>query len=346
MAILYLPKEKYNAWLAKLNDTFTVFYPDLIKDKVHYKKLSKKYFDDPYYAMDKALEKIRPAEALKGFLYRPKEKVGGLENKSSIELKTDSSPQIIIGAKNCDLRPLMVHQKMYLENEFGEPFYKSQRERTIIVAVDCPKPETTCFCNLLGLKPYPEKGADIILSVLPSGYVFETITDAGEKLLRDNDHLFQEAGSNDIATRDQIRNSAVKTLESINPKKWREDLAEAIEKNNDEKFWNEGCKTCVECYGCLMVCPTCFCFLLYDTPTGNEGFLRHKVWDACYYAAYARVGGGGNSRPEFWKRFQNRFHCKFMTFPNDYGFNACSGCGRCFSVCMGKIDIRKILEKL
>jgi ferredoxin len=78
----------------------------------------------------------------------------------------------------------------------------------------------------------------------------------------------------------------------------------------------------------------------------EQGFVRHKVWDACYYAAYARVGGGMNARPEFWKRFRNRFHCKFMNFPNEYGFNACSGCGRCFSVCMGKIDIRKILEKI
>lgn len=346
MAILFLPKEKFNAWLLKLHDNFIIYYPALLESKVHYKKLDKNYFNDPYYSMDKVLQRIRPVESLKGFLFRPQERVGGLDNKKKLEVSLDSTPQIIIGAKNCDLRPLMVHQKMYLENEFGEPFYKAQQERTLIIAVDCPKPEQTCFCNLLGLKPYPEQNADIMIAILPSGYIFETSSKKGEELLRNYNHLFQEASSSDILERNEIRKQAIAMLETINPQKWRDDLAQGISKKADETFWQEHAQKCVECFGCLMVCPTCFCFLLYDTPSSEQAFARHKIWDACYYAAYARVGGGMNPRPEFLKRFQNRFHCKFMNFYNEYDFNACSGCGRCFSVCMGKIDIRKILEKI
>lgn len=346
MAILFLPKEKFNAWLAKLYDNFTIYYPALLENKIHYKKLDKDYFIDPYYAMDKDLERIRPVESLKGFVFRPKEKVGGIDKKSKVDISLDESPQIVIGAKNCDLRPLMVHQKMYLENEFGEPFYKAQRERTIVIAADCPVPEQTCFCNLLELKPYPEDGADIILSVIPSGYIFETTNDQGEKLIRDFNHLFQEAGTTDLMKREESRKHAIAILENINPKAWRKDLPKAIDEMKEENFWQDGGKTCVECFGCLMACPTCFCFLLYDELEEKESFHRYKVWDACYYSAYARVGGGMTPRAEFWKRFRNRFHCKFMNFTNDYGFHACSGCGRCFSVCMGKIDIRKILEKI
>lgn len=346
MATLFLPKEKFNTWMLKLHEKFTIYYPAQVENKVHYKKVDKNFFADPNFSIDKTLEKIRPTEPLKGFFYRPKEKVGGLDKKSKIEVSLDETPRIIIGAKNCDLRPLMVHQKMYLENELGEPFYKAQRDRTIIIAADCPVPEQTCFCNLVGLKPYPEKGADIVVSVISSGYIFETANEKGESLLRDFNHLFQEAATADLTKRDEQRKQAVATLQSINPTKLRTDLTKAISEKNEEDFWVESAKSCVECFGCLMVCPTCFCFLLYDDATKESGFNRYKIWDACYYAAYARVGGGMNTRPEFWKRFRNRFHCKFMNFPNDYNFYACSGCGRCYSVCMGKIDIRKILEKI
>ncbi|MEO0083989.1 MAG: 4Fe-4S dicluster domain-containing protein [candidate division WOR-3 bacterium] len=348
MTILFLPKEKFNAWLAKLHDNYTIYYPAPIENKIHYKKLDKKFFDNPFYSIADALTQIRPVESLKGFFYRPKEKVGGLVNKSKVEIPFDESPQIIIGAKSCDIKPLMVHQKMYLENEFGEPFYKAQRERTIIIAADCPQPEQTCFCNLLGLKPFVEFGADISLTVLANGYIFEALNSKGENLLRDFDHLFQAATTDDLTRRDNIRKQSISELEKINPTKWRADLSDAINQLKSEKFWQEAGESCVECFGCLLVCPTCFCFLLYDTPLSDapKAFERYKIWDACYYPAYARVGGGMNARPEFWQRFRNRFHCKFMNFPNDFGFNACSGCGRCFSVCMGKIDIRKILAKI
>jgi len=346
MATLFLPREKFNAWMFKLHSKFTIYYPAQVENKLHYKKVDENFFADPYFSIDKNLEKIRPTEPLKGFFYHPKEKVGGLDKKSKIEVTLDETPRIIIGAKNCDLRPLMVHQKMYLENELGEPFYKAQCDRTIIIATDCPVPAQTCFCNLVGLKPYPETGADIIISVLPTGYIFETANEKGESLLRDFNHLFQEATTADLTKRDEQRKQAVATLEDINPAKLRTDLSKAIYEKNEEDFWVESAKSCVECFGCLMVCPTCFCFLLYDDATKESGFNRYKIWDACYYAAYARVGGGMNTRPEFWKRFRNRFHCKFMNFPNDYNFYACSGCGRCYSVCMGKIDIRKILGAL
>ncbi len=350
MSILFLPKTRLHSWLLRLSDNFTIYYPIQLENEIHYKKLDKTFLSIAESDLVNSLQKIRPVESLKGFFFNPKIKVAGLKDTSVIDIPLSQSARIIFGAKNCDLRPLKVHQRMYLENEFGEPFYQSQLEKTIIIAADCPLPEQICFCNLLGLKPYPEENADIIFSILPEGYIFETTSEKGELLLRNFNHLFRIAESEDLNLRAQNRKKALSLLENINPNSFRADLAKAIEEKNEGKFWQEHARTCVECYGCLMVCPTCFCFLLYDTPLAETektiGFERNKIWDACYYAAYARVGGGMNPRAEFWQRFRNRFHCKFMYFFNDYNFNACSGCGRCFSVCLGKIDIRKVLGTL
>ncbi|MEO0091702.1 MAG: 4Fe-4S dicluster domain-containing protein [candidate division WOR-3 bacterium] len=350
MSILFLTKGKLHPWLLRLADNFTIYYPIQLENKTHYKKLDNTFLTVTESDLVDSLQKIRPVESLKGFFFNPKIKVAGLKDTATIDIPFPQSSRIIFGAKNCDLRPLKVHEKMYLENEFVDPFYQSLLEKTIIIAADCPMPEQTCFCNLLELKPYPEENADIIFSIIPNGYILETTSEKGEALLRDFNHLFREAKSEDLILRDENRKKAIALLDNFNPNSWREDLAKAIEDKKDEKFWQEQAKTCVECFGCLMVCPTCFCFLLYDTPIAEsektKGFERYKVWDACYYSAYARVGGGMNPRAEFWKRFRNRFHCKFMNFFNDYKFNACSGCGRCFSVCMGKIDIRKILAHI
>jgi Fe-S-cluster-containing hydrogenase component 2 len=113
----------------------------------------------------------------------------------------------------------------------------------------------------------------------------------------------------------------------------------------DTAYWQRHAEQCVECYGCLLGCPTCYCFLLYDQAR-EKGFERTRVWDACYEAAYTRVGGGANDRGRFLKRFANRFECKWKEFWNDHGVFACSGCGRCLNACMGGIDIRKVLAEL
>ena len=70
------------------------------------------------------------------------------------------------------------------------------------------------------------------------------------------------------------------------------------------------------------------------------------MWDACMYKRFARVAGGANARPHLWMRLRNRFEKKFDFFPGLAGVYACTGCGRCFSGCPGKIDIRRILKNL
>lgn len=349
MSILFLNRFSFSQWLLKIRESYIVYLPEILEDKVHYNKIS---VDDTFdkiaseVLIYQALEKIRVAEPLKGFFFNPRVKVGGLTKKTKLDIRHDTTPRLIIGAKSCDLRPLMVHQKMYLESDFGDSFYKTQFDRTVIIAADCPTPAETCFCNLLGLKPYPEKGADINLSVVSNGYVFEPVSKKGEEFLRNHNHLFQQASSENIEERDEKRKQAIAKLAQINPQQLHNELPKLIDEKTESNFWQEHADKCVECFGCLMVCPTCFCFLLYDAPEQKDTFERYKIWDACYYAAYARVGGGMQDRAEFWKRFRNRFHCKFMHFKNKYDFFACSGCGRCYSVCMGKIDIRKILEKV
>ncbi|MFB0508993.1 MAG: 4Fe-4S dicluster domain-containing protein [bacterium] len=342
MESFVIPKTKFDELLQSLLNEFEIYLPVTEENKQHFRKLNSKDLEVTEKKPTWALEKIRPSESLKGFFFSPRLKVASYEG---VMIKNETK-RLIIGAKNCDLYPMRVHQKMFLEGKFVDPFYKDQLDRTLIISADCPVPEDTCFCNLLGLTPYPTEGSAINLTVVGDSYLLEALTDKGKELIESRPGFFRSAREEEIKERDEQREKSVKLLEKINPKAWRKDLAHGVKKAKKDEFWQEHAKSCIECFGCLMICPTCFCYLLYDQAIAEKDFDRTKIWDACYYAAYARVGGGVNPRAEFLQRFKNRFHCKFMNFYLDNNFFACSGCGRCLSVCSAKIDIRKILGDL
>jgi len=339
-----LSSSQRNQWLSKLLERFVVYVPIELEDQVHWHRLKPADLDSGADVITPALRRIRASEPVKSFMFAPREQVGAFPEKQE---PTESKTRVLLGVKNCDLVPLKVHDKILTDGEFKDPFYIARRKNTILVAADCPVPEESCFCNLLGLTPYAGDGADAVLSVSDDGYLFE-VGERGQELVRVAPELFQEVGASDarVTKRDTERESAVAALSRINPQPLSPDLSAAVAvRRKDESFWQRHAEKCVECFGCLMGCPTCYCFLLYDQAK-EKGLDRTRVWDACYLAAYARVGGGANPRAEFVKRFANRFICKFSDFKTDHGMYACSGCGRCFKACMGKIDIRKVLAEL
>lgn len=337
MDTFFLPNERRSNWLARLAVKFDVFYPRLSEERIHWQKYSQVDFQ----IENLALKQIRAAEPIKPFLFAPRERVASFPEPLAPE--PNPARALLFGLKGCDLRGIAVHQKMFLQDKFADPFYARRLENTFFVGADCPFPAGFCFCNLVGVKPFLTEGVDLSLTVLDEGWLIEVISQRGKELI---DEGFVKADENQLSRRQAQREQALGVLKQQNPRLWNPNLAQAIsDKTRDGKFWAEAAKECVECFGCLITCPTCFCFLLYDQGDG-ERFERTRVWDFCYIPMYARVGGGANPRPTFIQRFINRFHCKFMHFQNQNGFYACSGCGRCFTTCMGKIDIREILGQL
>jgi len=327
----YLTKENFHTFLLRLGEKNIVYFPCIEEGKVHFHRFRAEDETPP------ALESIRASEPIKHFFLGSKERVAAFA--APLEKETPST--VIIGVKACDLRALEVYDRVFLQGEFTDPFYKERREKTLLISTDCPQPESTCFCNLLGLKPYAEEGSDLNMSVAERGYILTVLSDKGSQVIRENEDLFTTVASEELAFRDRRRTEAMETLSKTNPQSFKEDLAERVNGAKDREFWASAAAGCVECFSCLYICPTCYCFLLYD-----QEDERVRVWDACYYAAYARVGGGLNPRPEFLKRFKNRFECKFLYFYKYHNFFACSGCGRCIKGCSANIDIREILWKL
>jgi NAD-dependent dihydropyrimidine dehydrogenase PreA subunit len=286
---------------------------------------------------------VRAFQPLKPFFFSALEEVA--EYPSTATTIKESQPFTIIGAASCDLRAIKALDRVFLEGDFKDPFYEEKRNKALIVGFDCTEPLETCFCVLMGIKPYPEEGFDLNLTQIEGGYVVEVGSNKGKDVVEANKEIFKPATENHVAQREAIRK---KTLEIVEkqakefkpPAGWKEIMPKVYESN----AWGRNVETCVECGACLFICPTCQCFLLYDEKVGDR-YKRLKMWDSCAYRNFTRVAGGANPRDKLLDRFRHRYYHKLDYFVQNYGFEACTGCGRCIVACPGKIDMRKVLKE-
>ncbi|HIE43731.1 MAG TPA: hypothetical protein EYP78_02910 [Candidatus Omnitrophica bacterium] len=331
-------------------ENLTVFLEALKKDYETYvpvKKGNQRFYEKYDTFTDKmVIGEVRPFEPLKAFFYRAREKVAD-DFKVDIPYSGDK-PLAIVGVKACDLKGFRVHDYVFKNHDYEDPFYIRAREENLIISADCTCTIDTCFCLALNIRPYPQENFDINLSMVEEGFVVEGGSQKGNALIEKHSSLFEEMREEYVSQRDKQREKVIGEVEE-NIKKneipYQDSYRGIIEKNYESDIWIEEAKSCVECGACNTVCPTCHCFLLYDQK--DEGRMgRFRIWDSCMIKDFARVAGGANPRPKLWMRLRNRFEKKFDFFPKVANLYACTGCGRCVVACPAKIDIRKVLKRL
>ena len=313
-----------------------------------------------------ALRCAAPVESAKSFLFPVKERVavypGGL-SEPEIGL-SDDAPQILLGVRACDVLAIEILDQVMREGDFEDPFYGERRDHTLLNSTDCLEPAPTCFCNLVGGKPYPDgasgpegplarRAYDLNLTPVKEGYIVEIGSQAGKEMVLERAHSFKEAEPDQLREREQVRAACVAKLEEQNaPFKPKRPIEEVLAEEDVSDKWLKLAAACVECGGCSYVCPTCHCFLLYDQISeGKVGANeRIKAWDSCLMGSFARMAGVGGikatPRAELPRRFENRVRHKFEWFKENLGRIGCVGCGRCSEVCLGGRDIREVIKEI
>jgi sulfhydrogenase subunit beta (sulfur reductase) len=258
----------------------------------------------------------------------------------------DIKPFAVFGLKDCDLRSLECLDKVFLEEEFRDPSYVARREKMFIISSDCFEPGESCFCNIMGGRPFSQSGFDLNVSQVRDGFIIEVGSQKGKNFVAKHSELFTDVPDGALVKRDKNRAEVQKQLEQQNADlKFDVPIKEIMESGQDSDVWDVEAKNCVECQACTRVCPTCHCFYLYDTKQ-KDYFSKMKMWDSCMRYAYAAVAGGANPRKILGDRLKHRLMHKFVYFLDRYGLEMCVGCGRCVDADAGGIDIRAILKKL
>ncbi|MEI8350218.1 MAG: 4Fe-4S dicluster domain-containing protein [Candidatus Omnitrophota bacterium] len=287
--------------------------------------------------------KYRPISSLRQFFTPSRESIHTYFSHNSKIKK----PFCIVGAKNCDLASLAIHDFVFLEGT-TDTHYQTMRNNNFIISSDCTGYKNVCFCLALGINPYPEKSFDFNLSPVSGGYIVMVGSPKGELAITNNKDLFKAVDDNHILEQTKKREDIVKNLTAYLKSQQLADkdaLYNLVKDGYENAVWPQEALRCVECGACIMNCPTCHCFLLCDSGHTTT-YVRAKIWDGCQYKNFTRVAGGANPLKLRQQRLRNRYVKKFEFFPDNIKTYACTGCGRCIESCPAKIDIREVFKQL
>ncbi|MBM3136658.1 MAG: hypothetical protein FJZ98_00540 [Chloroflexi bacterium] len=245
------------------------------------------------------------------------------------------SPVVMFGVRPCDARSGLILDELFIGKPPIDRQYANHRETLTMIGLACSEMWETCFCTAVGGAPDSHDGLDILLTEVEGGYALEVLTEKGNKAI---DGVAIE--EKDLKIPEATLREGLPVVR--NSKEWSTLF--------NDLYWKELSNSCISCRACAFVCPTCRCYDVRDElvtiKPGVKNYERLRAWDTCTMAGYRRIAGGHNPRETTEKRLRNRFYCKFMYYPEDFGPIACIGCGRCIEVCPVGINIQEIIAQV
>ncbi|MBN1639695.1 MAG: 4Fe-4S dicluster domain-containing protein [Anaerolineae bacterium] len=321
-----LTQAELNEWLDALAQQVTLVAPVDVEGKLLYRQVES--------SAGIAWGFERTDMSPKTWLFPATETILTVEQgeETAIHAAPPPPPTVVFGVRPCDARGALAIDALFLDVDPADGQYERHRDATTLVGLACPQMWETCFCTVVGGAPNSTEGLDLLLTEVEGGYAVQVVSEKGQALAPGMPGSEREVALPQPTLREGLpvlRPSA----------EWKARF--------DDLYWGRVADRCLGCRVCTFVCPTCRCFDVRDEviarEPGKQVFARLRAWDACTISAYRRIAGGHNPRPTQHMRLRNRFYCKFMYYPEDFGPLGCVGCGRCIDACPVGIDILEVI---
>jgi len=276
-----------------------------------------------------------PLHSFKRILVPPQEVIFNYK-KNQINANLDLASQVIFGLTIPDLKALTVLNSIMAK----DPYFQQRLKKTLIVGYGAvSKDNFQFFIEKFSEDMLEHLKYDVFLAIKGKEFIVYTGSEDGQRILDDFGYKKYEH------------------IEYVGP--IREEGPDGQMIKLKEKFygndelWQALGEQCIECGKCSMVCPTCFCFDIYDQPALEKDFGdRSRRWGSCFYTDFSEVAGVeiDKKKPKFLNTTAQRikfwYEHKFVRIPTEISQSGCVGCGRCTKVCPVGIDIKKNLQKI
>jgi len=289
---------------------------------------------------DRVFDVLHGPRGIKPHVFAPREPLIQIERvgeRGSFEARAEApqAPRVaLLGVRACDLAALGVQDRVFLLDRFPDARYAARRRALFLVAVDCTRSVSTCFCTSFGTGPAATSGFDLALTELEHGFVVRAGSEAGHELL--DSLALREASAEE---RDEERSAIEACALGIGRRLDAAAMPSLLYENPEHPRWDDVAQRCLSCGNCTMVCPTCFCHDERDEPAlDGRSSLRVREWDSCFDRDHAQIRGIC-FRPTVRERYRQWLTHKLASWIDQFGVSGCVGCGRCIGWCPVGIDL-------
>jgi sulfhydrogenase subunit beta (sulfur reductase) len=258
--------------------------------------------------------------------------------KTTVETVIEAEPTVILGIHTCDLHALRVLDAAFTQ-EFPDAHFLRRRRQSLLVGIECLEPcDEHSFCKSMGTLSVSD-GYDLHLTDVGDSYVVDVGSPAGTEML------------DKYAAAYPATEPEMQQLNKVLGAKWPRfpykldldvgELPALMLQSYGSPVWNELAAICLACGQCTLVCPTCYCFNVYDEVELNlQDGERRRRWDSCQLDEFAQVATGENFREHQAARLRHRFMRKGRYLTEKFSELGCVGCGRCARSCL--VDISPV----
>jgi sulfhydrogenase subunit beta (sulfur reductase) len=257
----------------------------------------------------------------------------------------DAAPRLaFLGVRACELAAIAVQDRVLAGGPWVDPIFRERRAAAFVVAVECRRIGSLCFCASMGTGPRVTGGYDLRLVSVRGGrepaFAIDAGTERGHALL----------ARLPVRTADGRERAAATAPPAGPPDGGRaidtDGLPALLAANLEHPRWDDVAQRCLSCGNCTQVCPTCFCFSFEEVSdlTGRDT-ARVRRWDTCFATAHSYIHGG-SLRPSTRSRYRQWLTHKLGTWHDQFGMSGCVGCGRCIAWCPAGIDLTEEVRAL
>lgn len=270
-------------------------------------------------------------------LWRGRRDEDGIHDETPVDEVTATA---LLGVRSCDLAATQRLDRVLgggWKGRPADPHYTARREQTLIIAVACGQPASTCFCSSMGTGPVPRSGYDLALTEVLDGehrFVVDVGSERGADLIARVDS--RPADPADLQAAGEVASASTRAMTR---ELTQDGTAALLDAEVEHPMWDEVAERCLACGNCTAVCPTCFCTAVEDVnDLLNENAERWRVWDSCFTPGFSHVHGGP-VRSSTASRYRQWMSHKLGTWEAQFDESGCVGCGRCITWCPVGIDI-------
>lgn len=251
---------------------------------------------------------------------------------------------VLFGVHTCDLAGIQCLNMVFSERP-RDVNYLFKKNKILIIGLECNDYcDDYASCALMD-NDLPNGGYDLFFTDMGEYFIVHINTYPGELLIEET-NVFEDANTSHHQELKKLREKKKEIFKDELPIS-HNDITNLFDKCYESKVWEDIGKRCLSCGNCTNVCPTCYCFDVFDEMNLDlKTGYRSRRWDSCQSETFAKVAGGENFRKKTSDRQRHRYYRKFKYPVERFSRHFCTGCGRCSRTCMASINLKETLNEL